>query len=47
MYILKCIAHNISAFLQDGDEQKRRLLPKTFQTYPLIVLPDHVKRYDF
>ncbi|CAF0758879.1 unnamed protein product [Rotaria sordida] len=28
----------IHAAVEDGDEQKRRLLPKTFQNYPLILL---------
>ncbi|UJR37249.1 hypothetical protein I4U23_029958 [Adineta vaga] len=31
----------IHAAVEDGDEQKRRILPKTFQNYPLLLLPDH------
>jgi hypothetical protein len=30
----------IQAAVQDGDEQKRRLFPKTFQNYPLILPAD-------
>jgi hypothetical protein len=29
---------------KDGDEQKRRLFPKTFQNYPLILPSDEVRR---
>ncbi|CAF0839256.1 unnamed protein product [Adineta ricciae] len=31
----------VHAAVGDGDEQKRRLLPKTFHTYPLVLQSDH------
>ncbi|CAF4563841.1 unnamed protein product [Rotaria sp. Silwood1] len=34
------LQHAIHAAVEDGDEQKRRLLPKIFQNYPLTILAD-------